>query len=39
MEITKHPAHLMDTVTVCSLRVVNETISTEAEPDPAVGYV
>lgn len=29
----------MGTVTVCSLRVVNETISAEAEADPAVGYV
>lgn len=29
----------MDAVIVSSLRLVNETISTEAEPDPAVGYV
>ena len=29
----------MDTVIVCSLRVINEAIATEAEPDSAVGYV
>lgn len=35
METAKHPARLMDMVVACSLRVVNETTSTEAAPDPA----